>query len=646
MDVFDLVATLTLDSSEYDDALGESEKKATSFGDAFGKVGKGVAIAGGVAGTAIAAVGAATVGLGKAMWDGASDLAEYGDNIDKMSQKMGMSIEAYQEWDAVMQHNGSSVESLKTGFRTLNKQIIDATEVISGISEAEMELETQLESGEISLDEYNEKYDELYAKGYENIDAFTKLGFSMQEVSDMAKSPEDAFSQIISKLQEMPEGAERTAIATELLGRSAMELGPLLNTSAEETQAMKDRVHELGGVMSDEAVKAAATFQDNLQDLQTAMSGVKRNIMEEVLPGLNTLMDGFTRLISGENNADEIIDNGIGQLVDGIENVAEKAITIATDIFPNLITTIAEKFPDLVEGILGLLQTIGPVILTALIDNVIPTILESLPMIAETALQLIIGLAEGLSSAIPVLIPTIIQVLLAIVDVILNNLPLLLQAAVAIITALADGILGNVDRIMLAWEKINMQIIATIISLIPQLIVAAFEIAFALISSLAEGILKMLTSDWYMDMLDAMIGSFTDIDWLEIGKNCIEGIANGFLNGITKIKDAAKNVVDSIKKVFTTDLEIHSPSKLFEYYGQMVDEGFAEGLSDGESMGIVKGMTETIKGSFDNTYIGDKYKAQSNSNEEKVINLYFGNELFRSVVLDAINTEIYISGGR
>ena len=646
MDVFDLVATLTLDSSEYDDALGESEKKATSFGDTFGKVGKGVAIAGVVAGTTIEAVGAATVGLGKAMWDSASDVAEYGDNIDKMSQKMGMSIEAYQEWDAVMQHSGSSVESLKTGFRTLNKQIIDATEVISGISEAEMELEAQLESGEISLDEYNEKYDELYAKGYENIDAFTKLGFSMQEVSEMAKSPEDAFSQIISKLQEMPEGAERTAIATELLGRSAMELGPLLNTSAEETQAMKDRVHELGGVMSDEAVKAAATFQDNLQDLQTAMSGVKRNIMEELLPGLNTLMDGFTRLISGEDNADEIIDNGIGQLVDGIENVAERVITIATDILPNLITTIAEKFPDLVEGILGLLETLGPVIFTALIDNVIPTILESLPMIADTALQLIIGLAEGLSSAIPVLIPTIIQVLLAIVDVILNNLPLLLQAAVAIITALADGILGNIDMIMLAWEKINMQIIATIISLIPQLIAAAFEIAFALISSLAEGILKMLTSDWYMDMLDAMIGSFTDIDWLEIGKNCIEGIANGFLNGIAKIKDAAKNVVDSIKKIFTTDLEIHSPSKLFEYYGQMVDEGFAEGLSDGESMGIVKGMTETIKGSFDNTYIGDKNKAQFNSNEEKVINLYFGNELFRSVVLDAINTEIYISGGR
>ena len=45
-----------------------------------------------------------------------SNVAAYGDNIDKMSQKMGMSAEAYQEWDAVMQHSGTSMEAMKSSI--------------------------------------------------------------------------------------------------------------------------------------------------------------------------------------------------------------------------------------------------------------------------------------------------------------------------------------------------------------------------------------------------------------------------------------------------------------------------------------------------------------------------------------------------
>jgi len=48
---------------------------------------------------------------------------EVGDNIDKMSQKIGMSRKAYQEWDYVMSQNGGSVESLKMGYKTLATQM-------------------------------------------------------------------------------------------------------------------------------------------------------------------------------------------------------------------------------------------------------------------------------------------------------------------------------------------------------------------------------------------------------------------------------------------------------------------------------------------------------------------------------------------
>lgn len=72
------------------------------------------------------------------------------------------------------------------------------------------------------------------------------------------------------------------------MGRGATELGALLNTSAEDTQKMIDDVHNLGGVMSDEAVKASAQFQDSLQNLQTAFAGVKNKAMSDLLPAFLT----------------------------------------------------------------------------------------------------------------------------------------------------------------------------------------------------------------------------------------------------------------------------------------------------------------------------------------------------------------------
>jgi hypothetical protein len=217
MDVFDLFAKLSLDSSEYEKGLGDAEKKGSGFGKGLGSAAK-------VGAAAVAAVGAAAVGAGVALVKGTGDVAAYGDNIDKMSQKMGISAKAYQEWDAVLQHSGTSIDSMSRGMQTLQKNAVNSA------------------------------------------DKFAKLGLTQEQIANM--STEELFSATITGLQNMGEGAERTALASELLGGSAKELGALLNTSAEDTQAMKDRVNELGGVMSDDAVKADFDFREYMERIK------------------------------------------------------------------------------------------------------------------------------------------------------------------------------------------------------------------------------------------------------------------------------------------------------------------------------------------------------------------------------------------
>lgn len=193
---------------------GEATKAGTSAGGSFSG-----AFAGALKGTGAVLAGTAVAigGVTAALVEGVSSTAEYADSIDKASQKLGISSTAYQQWDAVLQHSGTSMDAMSGTFKTLAKASQDA-----------------------SADQ--EK-------------AFKKLGLSMKDIQGM--STEDLFASVITGLQGMEEGTERTALATELLGRGAMEMGALLNTSSEDTQAMIDRVSELGGVLDEDAIKMA-----------------------------------------------------------------------------------------------------------------------------------------------------------------------------------------------------------------------------------------------------------------------------------------------------------------------------------------------------------------------------------------------------
>ena len=313
----------------------------------------------GVAGAAMAAVTAAAgimvgaiVEAGDAFLDAATSAAEYGDNVDKMSQKMGISAEAYQEWEAVMQHSGTSMEVLKASMKTMATQ------------------------------------------AQKNNEAFQALGITEEEVATL--SQEDLFGRVIEGLQGMEEGTERTAVASALLGKGATELGALMNTSAADTEAMRQQVHDLGGVMDEDAVKASARFQDQLQDMQTALDGAKRNIMSEFLPSITTVMEGLTDVFSGKDGGDKI-SKGIEEFSNNLLNAIPKLLEIGAPIVEGIGSAIINNLPMLID-------TATQTILT-----LVGGIVDHLPDIVTAGVQIILTLISGLSDSLPELIPAMVE---------------------------------------------------------------------------------------------------------------------------------------------------------------------------------------------------------------------------------------------
>lgn len=541
MNVFDLVASLTLDSSQYDESLASAEEKGSGFGS---KLKTGLASGAKVAVGAVTALTTATIAGGKALIDATGKVAAQGDAIDKQSQKLGLSATAYQEWDAILQHSGTSISALQPAMKTLQKAVEDGGA------------------------------------------AFEALGISQEQVAAM--SQEELFSATITALQNVGDETERNAIASDLLGRSYMELQPLLNTSAEDTEAMRQAVHDLGGVMSDDMVKASAAYQDTLQDMNTAIDGTKRSVIETFLPSITEVMGGLTQLFSGDASS------GIGQITNGVNNfikqllsVAPQLTDVASQLISNFLTVIIENLPaivmagtdlllKLVEGILDNLPALVTAVLT-LVTTVSTYIIQNLPTILQKGIEIVKSIAQGMIDNLPTIIQSIGDILMAIVEFIINDLPELLEMGIELIFALAEGIISNLPTIISAILEVITSILNYIIEHLADFVEMGIEIIVQLIAGLIEAIPEIIAA--IPQIIEAIFNAFAEVDWLSIGSNIIDGIVNGIGEAVSNLWDAAVNAAKTALAKIKNVLGIASPSRVFrDQVGKMIPEGMAIGI--------------------------------------------------------------------
>lgn len=531
---------------------------------------------------AVAAVTGAAIGAGKAIWDSANNVAQFGDNIDKMSQKMGISAQAYQEWDFVMQHSGTSMESLKASMKTL----ANAAE--------------------------------------RDNDAFKELGISTKDIQQM--SQEDLFSTVIAGLQEVEDTTQRTYLAGQLLGRGATELGALLNMSAEETAAMKQEVHDLGGVLDDTAVKNAATFQDTLQNLTTAADGLKNSMVANLLPSLTTVMNGFTGLITGTDGAEKQISSGINSLIKNITT----ALPTALDAITSIVSGVASVMPELVvsisDAIISALPQLGNTLLQVG-KSAMEALSSVIPQALKAGIELILQLANGITQAIPKLLPTLVGLVLEVGNMIVQNAPRLLEAALLLVKTLAENIASNAVELVTGAIALISQLEVFIIENLPMIIETAGEIVLALVKGLTspEAINQMI--DAYLLLVDSLVDVVTEnigeilktgfivvaalakgllealpellmvvpkiykglfdkiilMDWKSIGKNIVTGIRDGLIKAKDTLIKAIQNLCTEAWGKVKEFFGIASPSKLMKYAGAMIGEGLVKGIESEEN---------------------------------------------------------------
>jgi len=186
-------------------------------------------------------------------------VANAADEIGKMAQRTGVAAADFQKLKFAAEMSGVSVNSLSTALQIMSRNLQGATEDSKAAS-----------------------------KG------FDALNINVKNTDGSLKNTTQLMTEVANRFSRMDDGAQKTALAMQLFGRSGAELIPMLNEGEAGLQKMFKEAERLGIVMSDDLIKASTAFNDSLTLIQSELKGL---MISAVGPFIQRLAEITTRFV-------------------------------------------------------------------------------------------------------------------------------------------------------------------------------------------------------------------------------------------------------------------------------------------------------------------------------------------------------------
>lgn len=630
MNVFDVVAKITLDTSDYNNGLDKAESATNSFGQ---KLGSGLKTA---AKIGVAAIGTASAGITALTKQAVDGFADYEQLVGGVETLFGDSAQKV-------------ITDADAAFRTAGMSANDY-------------METSIQSAAALIN----------SLGGDQAKAADLMNMSITDMADNVNKMGTSMEGVQNAYRGFSRG-NFTMLDNLALGFAGTKDG---------MQELLDKAKEFSGIEYD--IDSYSDIVQAIHVVQTEM-GIAGTTAKEasgtISGSVAAMKSAWDNLVVGiaNNNAD--LDSLINNLVDSAEiafqnilPVAEKAITGIANLVEKIAPIVVDKLPGLALKILPPLlnaatQLINALVLSlpslfqVIIDQIpmlmnmlVPAFINLLPQIIDLGLELVLALATGIADAIPDLMPTIVDVVISIADKLTdpNTLSKILVAALQIMVALANGLIDAIPKLLAAVPKIIGNLVSAIGSLFPQIL----AVGISLVVSLASGILQAIPELYaaapsvisaIADGLGKGIGEI-----VKVGENIVDGLWNGIRNSwgtlVDNAKDLASGLVKNIKGLFG----IHSPSTVFAEIGENLDKGLALGIKDNRKL-----ITDTATYAFDlsdsvsgieNESIFGRTVGQT-QNETKntgdiIIPVYIGQSRIDEIIVRANQINNYVTGGR
>nr|DAZ16971.1 MAG TPA: tail tape measure protein [Caudoviricetes sp.] len=299
--------------------------------------------------------------------------------------------------------------------------------------------------------------------------------------------------------------------------------------------------------------------------------------------------------------------------------------TIKNFVVNNLIPAVMNIIRGLPMALGALVIEFVPQIINAgnqLITQIITWLQNQFPIFLQQGVEIINNVVNGILGNLPTLIATAGNAITSFIGGILSTLPSVLQAGGTLLLNLVDGVVKNLPSIISAAGIAIGKFILVVGQNLPKILQTGIEILGKMASGLIKAIPDLVSK--IPQIIDSIKREFLSVDWWDIGKNIINGIANGLANAGHMLWDAVKDVLGNFKDKVLDFFGIHSPSRWGEYVGKMISLGFPRGVENNlnpfrnamDKLGavaseplentIVKRSNLTVEKENSNTGIADK----------------------------------------
>ena len=306
------------------------------------------------------------------------------------------------------------------------------------------------------------------------------------------------------------------------------------------------------GITGTTAKEASTTIQGSVASMKAAWANLMVGMADDT-QDFDLLLSNFIESIGtvADNLLPRIgvVIEGMGKLVAGLApEIASALPTLTNELLPNLVELGVQSISALVQGIQENGDSLAAGALS-IVGTLAEGLAELLPMVADTAASLVISLADGLTESLPNIIPVAIETISTLVENLTENANTVIDAGIQIILALGEGLIAALPQLIETIPQIVINIANVINENAPRLI----KTALYLIGQLAIGLIKAIPTliANIPQIIHAIVEAFMAFQWLNLGKQLIDGVANGVKKAGESMATAAKNAFSKFKSKIT-----------------------------------------------------------------------------------------------
>lgn len=589
MNLLDLAVKITVDDSGVDSGLNKITSSFEKVKNSVGSVIKTASKIGAVVttvGTALTAVGVDTAAEVRA--EASAFEQTFGDMQDTATKAIGR----------VADESGI----LQTRLNALGSKIYAFARSSGGDATESMNLMERALKAAADSAAY---YDTSVEQATETLQSFLKGNFANDAALGLSATE-----------------TTRNAAAMELFGQKYNELSEI--QKQETLLKMVEDSKKLSGALG-QASREADGWENVLGNLKESWRQLKAAFGEPILDSVTPMLQSataavqdFTAKVDWEKVANAITQsfdtavNAVTALADTIETLAP-IIAVAAGAFASL--KAGMEIQHLVQGFQNAQVSISLLTMGLKDTTLAQAALNGTMTVGETIVALLTGnmtLAQLAQAAM-----TKGQIAL---NAALTANPI--GAVIAVVGALVAAIvvLWNTNEdfrnaVISAWEKIKETISGA---------VAAIKTFFTeTIPNAAQTAL-----DWFRNIPKQM---------KDVGRNLLMGLWDGIADKVAWLKSKVSGVVDRIKSWFTgkNGFDEHSPSKWSNGVAKYVMQGMADGFENGlpSLMDSVGGVTDRIKNGLDFDTVSIDYATSATSRLARAANRRNNDEM-RPIVID------------